>query len=101
MTMRSKQWYTKTSRLSNSFANNSIGRLPDFASSNKIIGQAADGVKAAGDRASADSVRVKQEPRGASWQATGRASPSGREGRARSHRTRCQYPSEPPPMRGD
>src|SRR3977135_2071830 len=27
MTMRSKQWYTKTSRLSNSFANNSIGRL--------------------------------------------------------------------------
>src|SRR5260370_37110112 len=32
MTMRSKQWYTKTSRLSNSFANNSIGRLLDFAS---------------------------------------------------------------------
>src|SRR5204862_7954764 len=27
MTIRSKQWYTKTSRLSNSFANNSIGRL--------------------------------------------------------------------------
>src|SRR5882724_9710011 len=31
MTMRSKQWYTKTSRLSNSFANNSISRLLDFA----------------------------------------------------------------------
>ena len=30
MTMRSKQWYTKTSRLSNSFANNSIGRPPGF-----------------------------------------------------------------------
>src|SRR5258708_33159265 len=29
MTMRSKQWYTRTSRLSNSFANNSIGRLRD------------------------------------------------------------------------
>ena len=29
MTIRSKQWYTKTSRLSNSFANSSIGRLPD------------------------------------------------------------------------
>src|SRR5690242_11856083 len=28
MTMRSKQWYTITSKLSNSFANNSIGRLP-------------------------------------------------------------------------
>src|SRR5260370_21688911 len=27
MTIRSKQWYTKTSRLLNSFAKNSIGRL--------------------------------------------------------------------------
>src|SRR6266481_9840073 len=44
MTMRSKQWYTKTSRLSNSFANNSIGRLPDRAFSNKIIGEAVGGV---------------------------------------------------------
>src|SRR5882672_8938540 len=35
MTMRSKQWYTKTSRLSNSFANNSIGRLPDRASATR------------------------------------------------------------------
>src|SRR6266498_1172184 len=35
MTMRSKQWYTKTSRLSNSFANNSIGRLLNFASQTK------------------------------------------------------------------
>src|SRR5205809_1252866 len=36
MTMRSKQWYTKTSRLSNSFANNSIGRLlPDPALANE------------------------------------------------------------------
>ena len=29
--MRSKQWYTKISRLENSLANNSIGRLLDFA----------------------------------------------------------------------
>src|SRR6266851_3683814 len=28
MTMRSKQWYTKTSRLEYSFANSSIGRRP-------------------------------------------------------------------------
>src|SRR5215471_13446364 len=48
MTMRSKQWYTKTSRLSNSFANNSIGCLPRFCVSNKIIGEATGGVKSAG-----------------------------------------------------
>src|SRR5215470_4547643 len=47
MTMRSKQWYTKTSRLSNSFANNSIGCLPGFCFSNKIIGEATGGVKSA------------------------------------------------------
>src|SRR5215472_16931108 len=35
MTTRSKQWYTKTSRLSNSFANNSIGCLLDFVSATK------------------------------------------------------------------
>src|SRR5215471_17831174 len=35
MTMRSKQWYTKTSRLSNSFANNSIGCLPGFCSATR------------------------------------------------------------------
>src|SRR5215470_5452780 len=35
MTMRSKQWYTKTSRLWNSFANNSIGRLLDRASATR------------------------------------------------------------------
>ena len=33
--MRSKQWYTKISRLENSFANNSIGRLLDFALATK------------------------------------------------------------------
>src|SRR5215831_1369341 len=35
MTTRSKQWYTKTSRLSNSFANNSIGCLLCFVSATK------------------------------------------------------------------
>src|SRR5450759_911572 len=35
MTTRSKQWYIKTSRLWNSFANNSIGRLPDPASATR------------------------------------------------------------------
>src|SRR6266536_1272886 len=47
MTMRSKQWYTKTSRLLNSFANNSTGRLRDLALSNKIIGEATGGVNKA------------------------------------------------------
>src|ERR1700680_1509681 len=32
MTMRSKQWYTKTSRLPNSFVNVSIGRPPQIRS---------------------------------------------------------------------
>src|SRR6266849_11184713 len=32
MTMRSKQWYTKTRRLSNSFVNVSIGRPPQIKS---------------------------------------------------------------------
>src|ERR1700730_4754462 len=32
MTMRSKQWYTKTSRLPNSFVNVSIGRPPRIGS---------------------------------------------------------------------
>jgi hypothetical protein len=45
MTMRSKQWYTKTSRLSNSFANNSIGRLPDPASATRSSAKTAGGVK--------------------------------------------------------
>ena len=45
--MRSKQWYTKTSRLSNSFANNSIGH-PRSCFSNKIIGEVTDGVKSPG-----------------------------------------------------
>ena len=40
----------RTSRLSNSFTNNSIGRLPGFCFSNKIIGPAAGGVKPAGRR---------------------------------------------------
>src|SRR5947207_2896234 len=35
MTMRSKEWYTKTSKLANSLANNSIGRLLDFASATR------------------------------------------------------------------
>jgi hypothetical protein len=48
MTMRSKQWYTKTSRLPNRFANHSIGCLPGFCFSNQIIGEASGGVKSAG-----------------------------------------------------
>jgi alpha-glucuronidase len=32
VTMRSKQWYTKTSRLPNSFVNDSIGCPPSFSS---------------------------------------------------------------------
>src|SRR4051794_19435062 len=92
MTMRSKQWYTKMSRLSNSFANNSIGRLLDFASSNKIIRQVAGGVKrVAPSPASADSSRVKSRPGGASLQTAGRVSPSGREGRARHSRPCCKH----------
>src|SRR5438477_10215889 len=62
MTMRSKQWYTKTSRLSNSFANNSIGRLrvllqqQDHRSGGRRS-QTRDA------RASADGVRVKRRVR--------------------------------------
>jgi hypothetical protein len=46
MTMRSKQWFTKASRLENSFAKSSIG--PSALRSclvNSIIGQAAGGIK--------------------------------------------------------
>src|SRR5207244_87528 len=94
MTMRSKQWYTKTSRLWNSFANNSIGRLR-VCFSNKIIGQAAAGVKRAGAPASADVLRVKKEPGGASLQTAGRVSLSGREGRARCQQVCCKHRPSP------
>ena len=50
---------TKTSRLSNSFANNSIGCLPGFCFSNKIIGEATGGVKSAG-------VDAEQQKKGSS-----------------------------------
>jgi hypothetical protein len=39
MTTRSKQWYTKASKLPNSFANVSIGSSLDSYLDNKIIGQ--------------------------------------------------------------
>src|SRR6266576_2280578 len=44
MTMRSKQWYTKASRLANSLVKVSIGPLLDaFCLDNKIIGQGTGG----------------------------------------------------------
>src|SRR5437870_4335825 len=43
MTMRSKQWYTKTSRLLNSFVKLSIGRRPPFLPDTKIIEQTTGG----------------------------------------------------------
>src|SRR6266853_1530674 len=43
MTMRSKQWYTKASRLPNSLQKASIGPPSAFLPNNKIIGQRADG----------------------------------------------------------
>jgi hypothetical protein len=64
--------------------------------SNKIIGQAAGGVKRAGGPASADASRAKWAIGGASWQAIGRVSPSGREGRARCHRTVANTERAPP-----
>jgi len=45
MTTRSKQWYTKTSRLPNSFVNVSIGRPSSSRLDNKIVGQATGGFK--------------------------------------------------------
>src|SRR5947209_16121607 len=43
MTRRSKQWYTKASRLPNSFANLSIGLSLRLCFDSKIIGQKTDG----------------------------------------------------------
>src|SRR5437660_588838 len=43
MTIRSKQWYTKASRLPNSLQKVSIGPLPVPVSIPMIIGQRADG----------------------------------------------------------
>src|SRR6266480_6208005 len=43
MTMRSKQWYTKASRLPNSFAKVSIGPPRGSCLDNKIIEQGTDG----------------------------------------------------------
>src|ERR1700729_3944719 len=48
MTMRSKQWYTKTSRLPNSFVKVSIGP-PRRLARNLIIGHGTDGIQRESD----------------------------------------------------
>jgi len=90
--MRSKQWYTKTSKLSNSFANNSIGRLPGFASATRSSVRRP--VESTSWRSGLGERRFstveKRRLDGASLRTAGRASPSGREGRARSQRYSCK-----------
>src|SRR5271165_7094658 len=70
MTMRSKQWYTKTSRLPNSLGKVSIGPPRCSCLDNKIIGQGTDGnpamrhserfprTKSLAESACADAVRL-------------------------------------------
>src|SRR5437867_1116838 len=68
MTRRSKQWYTKTSRLENSFAKSSIGRSPgilpwkqDHRSDDRWSQKAA--WPKAGRNGGAGSVREERVPR--------------------------------------